>query len=79
MKAGATIEFMVSTSPAARFTIESFRMGYSGGRGARLMTTLGPLAGTAQPLPPVGDQRLRDCRWTPATALTIPADWRSGV
>ena len=79
VKAGETIEFMVSTAPAARFTIEVFRMGYYDGRGARLMTTLGPLAGSAQPLPAVADQRLRDCRWTPAAALTIPADWRSGV
>ena len=57
VKAGETIEFMVSTAPAARFTIEVFRMGYYDGRGARLMTTLGPLAGSAQPLPAVADQR----------------------
>ena len=28
--------------------------------GARLMTTLGPFQGAAQPIPPVGDKRLRD-------------------
>ena len=43
------------------------------------MTTLGPFPGTAQPIPPVGDKRLRECRWTPSTTLTIPADWPSGV
>jgi hypothetical protein len=27
----------------------------------------------------VGQGRLRECRWEPATKLTIPADWPSGV
>ena len=36
---------MVSTNPAARFELEIFRMGYYGGRGARLMTRLGPFEG----------------------------------
>ena len=77
--AGETLEIMVSTDPPAKFTIEIFRMGYYGGRGARLMTTLGPFSGKAQPLPPVGPRRLRECRWEPAAELTIPADWPSGV
>ena len=36
-------------SPPADFTIDVFRMGYYGGRGARLMTTLGPFHGKVQP------------------------------
>src|SRR3954469_8232902 len=35
--AGETIEFMVSTNPPSRYTLEIFRSGYYGGRGARLM------------------------------------------
>jgi hypothetical protein len=70
---------MVSTDPPAKFKIEIFRTGYYGGRGARLMTTLGPFPGTPQPIPPAGDKRLRECRWTPSTTLKIPADWLSGV
>src|SRR5262245_43247164 len=53
VQAGETLQIMVSTSPAARFKIEVFRTGYYGGRGARLMTTLGPLQGKAQPVPRV--------------------------
>ena len=79
MLAGETLDIMVSTDPPAKFRIEIFRTGYYGGRGARLMTTLGPFQGTAQPIPPVGDKRLRECRWTPSTTLKIPADWPSGV
>lgn len=79
VKAGETIEFMVSTNPPARFTLEIFRMGYYGGRGARLMTTLGPFHGATQPDPPIADKRLRECKWTPSASLKIPADWASGV
>jgi hypothetical protein len=77
--AGEALQIMVSTDPPAPFRIEIFRTGYYGGRGARLMTTLGPLPGAAQPVPPAGDKRLRECRWAPATTVTIPADWPSGV
>ena len=77
--AGESIDFMVSADPPGQFTIDVFRMGYYGGRGARLMTTLGPLAGKPQPMPPVGPRRVRECRWAPAATLTVPADWPSGV
>ena len=77
--AGETIQFLVSTEPASRFTLEIFRMGYYSGRGARLVATLGPFRGRAQPMPPVGRNRLRECRWDPVTELTVPKDWVSGV
>ncbi|MCH2378937.1 MAG: twin-arginine translocation signal domain-containing protein, partial [Pedosphaera sp.] len=79
VKAGEEIDVMVSTEPAAKFTIEIFRMGYYGGRGARLMKTLGPLNGQPQPKPPIGDKRVRRCKWEPAVSLKIPTDWASGV
>ena len=77
--AGQPIDILVSTNPPQRFQIEIFRTGYYGGRGARLMTTLGPFDGKTQPTPPVQDRRLRECQWTPTTTLTIPTDWPSGV
>lgn len=79
IRAGATIRFHVSTNPASRFTLEVYRMGYYGGDGGRLMARLGPFDGSAQPDPPVGAKRLRDCQWEPALTLTIPRDWLSGV
>jgi hypothetical protein len=79
VQAGDTLRIMVSTRPAARFQIEIFRTGYYGGRGARLLTTLGPFAGKPQPVPPVGPRRLRACGWEPSASLEIPADWPSGV
>src|ERR1051326_1843528 len=79
IEAGDTLNVMVSAQPACRFTLEIFRMGYYGGRGARLMTTLGPLNAKPQPLPEIGSERLRECQWEPAAQIKIPADWPSGV
>ena len=76
---GEAIDIMVSTAPAAKFTIEIFRTGYYGGRGARLMKTLGPFDGKKQPDPTMGEKRLMECKWEPTTTLKIPADWPSGV
>lgn len=79
VQAGEAIDIMVSTDPARPFRIEIFRMGYYGGRGARLMTEMGPFKGMPQPVPKPGEKNIHDCRWEPATRLTIQADWLSGV
>jgi hypothetical protein len=79
VQAGDRLDIMVSTRPAARFQVEIFRTGYYGGRGARLMSVLGPFQGREQPDPPVGENRLRECRWEPSATVLIPVDWPSGV
>ena len=79
VKAGETLDIFVSTKPTARFKLEIFRTGYYGGCGARLMTELGPFEGKEQPVPEIGEKRLRECRWEKSTTLTIPQDWVSGV
>jgi len=79
VKAGEKLDIFVSATPAARFHLEIFRTGYYGGLGARLMTTLGPFDGKVQPVPPIGEKRLRECRWEATTSLQIPDDWVSGV
>lgn len=81
VKAGETLEIFVSTNPVAEFKIEIFRTGYYGGRGARLMETLGPFSGKTQPTPESkrGDRQLIECNWEATTSITIPEDWISGV
>ncbi len=79
LKAGEALDIFVSATPAARFQIEVFRTGYYGGRGARLMATLGPFEGKAQTVPKVGAARLRECEWEKCVSLTIPDNWISGV
>ena len=77
--AGETIDIKVSASPAVEFSIEVFRMGYYAGRGARLMSVLGPFKATPQPTPKPGKKNIHECAWDTATTLTIPHDWPSGV
>jgi len=79
VKAGESIDIMISTSPKEQFEIEIFRTGYYGGCGARLMTKLGPFEGTEQAVPEKGEKNLHECHWKPTTSLTIPEDWLSGV
>ncbi|MCP5550111.1 MAG: hypothetical protein H7A53_04375 [Akkermansiaceae bacterium] len=79
--AGDTIDLFVSTKVEGDVTIEIFRTGHYGGRGARLMTTLGPLKGKPQPTPEParGDRHLHECQWEAIATLAIPTDWPSGV
>jgi hypothetical protein len=79
VKAGESIDLMISTDPPRPFSVEVFRMGYYGGLGARLVTTIGPLEGKAQPVPEPGEKDLHECRWEASASLTIPEDWVSGV
>jgi hypothetical protein len=79
IRQGETLEIMVSANPASPFVIDLYRLGYYGGKGGRHLCRLGPFQGNPQPDPEVGKERLRECRWEPATRLVIPHDWLSGV
>jgi hypothetical protein len=79
LRAGESVDLFVSTNPPAPFKIDIFRMGYYGGAGARKVLSAGPFEGMAQPDPPVGEERLRECAWAPTTTVKISDDWPSGV
>ena len=79
IKAGETLDVHVSTYPVNKYSVSIYRMGYYGGAGARLMRTLGPLQGTAEPTPKDGDRNLIECNWKVGFSLEIPKDWLSGV
>ncbi len=79
VRAGETLAIMVSTNPPSPFVIDLYRLGYYQGKGGRHLQRLGPLQGQVQPDPEVGPERLRECRWEPATQFVIPRDWPSGV
>ncbi|MCA9248231.1 MAG: hypothetical protein KDA42_13980 [Planctomycetales bacterium] len=77
--AGEQLDIMVSTNPARKFRLEIFRMGYYGGRGARLMSTLGAFKSQTQPTPNPSEKNLHECQWEPTVRYTVPKDWPSGV
>ena len=79
LRAGESLEILVSTNPPSPFHLDIYRMGYYGGAGGRHMLRLGPFQGTTQPDPVVGPKRARDCRWEASASLRIPKEWVSGV
>jgi hypothetical protein len=76
---GESIDLMVSADPARKLTIDFYRTGYYGGKGARHMLRVGPLDAVSQEVPLMGMERVRECRWKPTYELPVPNDWRSGV
>lgn len=79
VRAGESIDIKVSTDPQRQFRLEIFRTGYYAGTGARLMATIGPIQGKAQPTPDLGPKNLNECQWETSHTLWIPEDWISGV
>jgi hypothetical protein len=79
IRAGETLQIMVSTNPASAFVIDLYRLGFYQGKGGRHLARLGPFKGTVQPDPEIGVERLRECRWEPVTRIRIADDWPSGV
>jgi len=79
VRAGDTLTAFVSTSPAASYRADVYRLGYYGGKGGRLITKLGPFPGTPQPEPVDGPQQLIEARWAKSFDIPIGGAWPSGV
>jgi hypothetical protein len=79
IRAGETLTAFVSVNPAAAYRVEIYRLGYYGGKGGRLMKTLGPLTGTPAPEPVEGAKQLMEASWPASFTVPIPRDWLSGV
>lgn len=79
---GQTLAFHVSTSPAATYRIDLYRMGYYGGAGARLVACLPSCDGSAsavtEPIPPATRDGLVHAGWPVSQSLVVPPDWQSG-
>src|SRR6267143_6411293 len=77
---GESITFHVTVNPAQSYTIDVYRMGWYQGLLGRLMQSIGPLQGVAQPACPVdAGTGLIECAWTASYTLTVPTTWTSGV
>src|SRR5256712_6675936 len=77
---GESITFYVTVNPAQQYTMDVYRMGWYQGLGARLMKSIGPLQGVAQPACPAdATTGLIECDWPAAYTLTLPTTWTSSV
>ncbi|HEU5374093.1 MAG TPA: N,N-dimethylformamidase beta subunit family domain-containing protein, partial [Ktedonobacteraceae bacterium] len=93
VSAGQTLTFYVSTEQAGMtYSVEVYRLGWYGGAGGRLMTTMHAV-GQAQGYYDWPHLKLVDCqscffdpttrlieaRWQPSFSLTIPSTWVTGL
>src|SRR5262249_42758785 len=79
---GGSIEFRVAVKDkGTQFTIDVYRLGWYGGRGARRMgTTMGPLTGGEMTAASRNDNtRLAEYDWARTTTLQIPREWTPGL
>jgi len=77
---GESITFYVTVNPAQQYTMDVYRMGWYQGQGGRLMQSIGPLQGVAQPACPVdANTGLIECDWTASYTLSVPTTWTSGA
>src|SRR5688572_27907661 len=79
VRAGDTLTAFVSTSPAASYRADVYRLGCYGGKGARPMATLGPFSGTARRRPVIVPQQLIDAGWTQSFDIASRFDCPSDV
>ncbi|MEY4090108.1 MAG: hypothetical protein RJB55_2379, partial [Verrucomicrobiota bacterium] len=79
VRAGGRIGLFLSAQPATEVSVDVYRLGWYGGKGGRHVAKFGPFKVSPQPVPPVGENRLRECRWQQTAEIEIPADWVSGV
>lgn len=64
-----------------QYRIDVYRLGWYGGKGARLLTTIGPKAGVVQPAPTTvaSAERLIECNWSVTDTLNVPTQWTTGL
>ncbi len=77
---GESLDLFVDTA-SATFDILVYRLGYYGGLGGRLVTSVTAVPGTRQPdCANAHDTGLTTCsRWRVSYTLPIPTDWVSGI
>ena len=79
---GDTIHLHVSTSPAARYRIQMYRLGWYGGSGGRLLGCIpscgGDEQGTAYSVPSLDGNGYVDAGWPISDTFTIPSNAVSG-
>jgi Domain of unknown function (DUF4347)/Domain of unknown function (DUF4082) len=77
---GETIGLKVSLGQAGTFKIDTYRLGYYGGAGGRLMNSSGVLNGFTQAAYTVDSTtRLVECNWQTSYSLQVGSNWTSGL
>lgn len=78
---GGTIKFYIHVKSGGNYTIDIFRVGWYGGKGARLVKSVASAAGfdrTATTPTPDATLGYFECSWPESYSLSVPTDWVSG-
>jgi hypothetical protein len=77
---GQAINFKVSLAQAGQYRIDVYRLGYYGGTGGRLITSITGLNGVVQAGPTIdSNTRLVEYKWNTSYTLQTGNDWTSGL
>jgi hypothetical protein len=77
---GGSLEMKVSLAQSGQFTVNTYRLGYYGGAGGRLMASSGTLNGISQPACTLNPTtRLVECNWSTSYTLQVGNNWTSGL
>jgi Domain of unknown function (DUF4347)/Domain of unknown function (DUF4082) len=80
VNAGETVGLKVSLGQAGTFKIDTYRLGYYGGAGGRLMNSSGVLNGFTQAAYTVDSTtRMVECDWQTSYSLQVGSNWTSGL
>ena len=77
-QSGDTLDFHVSTNPAASYRIVIYRLGYYQGLGGRQIALLPASNGAAQPVPAPDPYGRVAAGWPVTDSFTVPSSWVSG-
>lgn len=75
-----SLDFHVSTAPAASYRIDVYRLGWYGGAGGRQVASLSEKRGEERPIPdPDPETGLVKCNWPVTDTLEVGEDWSTGA
>jgi Domain of unknown function (DUF4347)/Domain of unknown function (DUF4082) len=77
---GQALNLKVSLAQAGKYNLDVYRLGYYGGAGGRLISSVAGLNGVTQAAPTIDpNTRLVEAKWNTSYTLQTAADWTTGL
>ena len=78
---GQALNLKISLSQAGQYRLDVYRLGYYGGKGGRLITSVMDLNGVTQASPTItnASTNLVECKWNTSYSLQTSTDWTTGL
>ncbi|MFO5526643.1 MAG: N,N-dimethylformamidase beta subunit family domain-containing protein [Cuspidothrix sp.] len=78
---GQALNLKISLSQAGQYRLDVYRLGYYGGKGGRLITSVTDLNGVTQASPTItnASTNLVECKWNTSYILQTSTDWTTGL